>query len=93
MFTLTLRHIKEFKQKGKKKGNSTKTVINLSRSRTGGLPVSKKSLEYMLSEAGVGNAMVIIIGGAEESLACSPGVNTVVMKQRKGFVRLALENG
>lgn len=47
----------------------------------------------MLSEAGVGNAMVIIIGGAEESLACSPGVNTVVMKQRKGFVRLALENG
>lgn len=59
----------------------------------GGLPVSKKSLEYMLSEAGVGNAMVIIIGGAEESLACSPGVNTVVMKQRKGFVRLALENG
>ncbi|KAG7314494.1 hypothetical protein KOW79_021797 [Hemibagrus wyckioides] len=57
------------------------------------LPVSKESLEYMLSRAGVGNAVVIIVGGAEESLASSPGVNTVVMKHRKGFVRLALENG
>ncbi|KAI4888267.1 hypothetical protein NFI96_029004 [Prochilodus magdalenae] len=59
----------------------------------GMVPVSKESLEYMLSRAGVGNAVVIIIGGAEESLASSPGVNTVVMKHRKGFVRLALENG
>lgn len=59
----------------------------------GVLPVSKKSLEYMLRHAGLGNAVVVIIGGAEESLASSPGVNTVVMKQRKGFVRLALENG
>ncbi|XP_060768515.1 2-acylglycerol O-acyltransferase 3b [Neoarius graeffei] len=57
------------------------------------LPVSKESLEYMLSRTGVGNAVVIIIGGAEESLASSPGVNTLVIKQRKGFVRLALENG
>ncbi|XP_017553125.1 2-acylglycerol O-acyltransferase 3b [Pygocentrus nattereri] len=57
------------------------------------LPVSKESLEYKLSWTGVGNAVVIIIGGAEESLASSPGVNTVVMKHRKGFVRLALENG
>ncbi|TSL34516.1 Diacylglycerol O-acyltransferase 2 [Bagarius yarrelli] len=57
------------------------------------LPVSKECLEYVLSRGDVGNAVVIIIGGAEESLASSPGVNTVVMKQRKGFVRLALENG
>ncbi|XP_066514937.1 2-acylglycerol O-acyltransferase 3b [Hoplias malabaricus] len=57
------------------------------------LPVSKESLEYILSRGGAGNAVVIIIGGAEESLASSPGVNTVVMKHRKGFVRLALENG
>ncbi|XP_051958420.1 2-acylglycerol O-acyltransferase 3b isoform X3 [Xyrauchen texanus] len=57
------------------------------------LPVSKQSLDYVLSRTGVGNALVIIIGGAEESLASSPGVNTVVMRQRKGFVRLALEHG
>ncbi|XP_055055808.2 2-acylglycerol O-acyltransferase 3b isoform X1 [Misgurnus anguillicaudatus] len=57
------------------------------------LPVSKQSLNYALSNMGLGNAVIIIIGGAEESLASSPGVNTVVMRQRKGFVRLALEHG
>ncbi|XP_048044092.1 2-acylglycerol O-acyltransferase 3b isoform X1 [Megalobrama amblycephala] len=57
------------------------------------LPVSKESLDYLLSRTGVGNAVVIIIGGAEESLTSSPGINTVVMKHRKGFVRLALEHG
>uniref|UniRef100_A0A672MZR0 Acyltransferase n=1 Tax=Sinocyclocheilus grahami TaxID=75366 RepID=A0A672MZR0_SINGR len=48
------------------------------------LPVSKESLDFLLSRTGVGNAVVIIIGGAEESLTSSPGVNTVVMKHRKG---------
>ncbi|XP_056314286.1 2-acylglycerol O-acyltransferase 3b [Danio aesculapii] len=57
------------------------------------LPVSKASLDYLLSQTGVGNAVVIIIGGAEESLTSSTGVNTVVIKHRKGFVRLALEHG
>lgn len=56
-------------------------------------PVSKSSLVHRLSRSGKGNAVVIVIGGAAESLASSPGVNTVVMRQRKGFVRLALEFG
>ncbi|XP_053187454.1 2-acylglycerol O-acyltransferase 3b [Scomber japonicus] len=56
-------------------------------------PVSKPSLTHLLSKSGKGNAVVIVIGGAAESLASSPGVHTVVMKQRKGFVRIALEFG
>ncbi|XP_029304456.1 2-acylglycerol O-acyltransferase 3b [Cottoperca gobio] len=60
---------------------------------TGILPVSKPSLVHLLSKRGKGNAVVIVIGGAAESLASSPGVNTVLMKQRKGFVRMALEFG
>uniref|UniRef100_A0A3Q4BMC1 Acyltransferase n=1 Tax=Mola mola TaxID=94237 RepID=A0A3Q4BMC1_MOLML len=56
-------------------------------------PVSKTSLAHLLSKNGKGNAVVIVIGGAAESLASSPGVNTVVVKQRKGFVRMALEFG
>ncbi|XP_072231515.1 2-acylglycerol O-acyltransferase 3b [Leuresthes tenuis] len=56
-------------------------------------PVSKPSLVHLLSKSGKGNAVVIVVGGAAESLASSPGVNTVVMKQRKGFVRIALEFG
>uniref|UniRef100_A0A8C3B275 Acyltransferase n=1 Tax=Cyclopterus lumpus TaxID=8103 RepID=A0A8C3B275_CYCLU len=57
----------------------------------GGLcPVSKPSLVHLLSKRGKGNAVVIVIGGAAESLASSPGVNVVVMRQRKGFVRADL---
>ncbi|XP_035287880.1 2-acylglycerol O-acyltransferase 3b isoform X1 [Anguilla anguilla] len=56
-------------------------------------PVSRPSLEFLLSGNGTGNVVVIVIGGAAESLACFPGMNTVVMRQRKGFVRLALECG
>ncbi|XP_026228919.1 2-acylglycerol O-acyltransferase 3b isoform X1 [Anabas testudineus] len=56
-------------------------------------PVSKPSLARLLSKSGKGNAVVIVIGGAAESLASSPGVNTVVVKDRKGFVRVALEFG
>ncbi|XP_068187787.1 2-acylglycerol O-acyltransferase 3b [Antennarius striatus] len=61
---------------------------------SGGLcPVSKPSITHLLSQTGKGNAIVIVIGGAAESLASFPGVNTVVVKQRKGFVRMALEFG
>ncbi|KAJ8275480.1 hypothetical protein COCON_G00072320 [Conger conger] len=56
-------------------------------------PVSRPSLQWLLSRSGVGNVVVIVIGGATESLSSAPGVNTVVMRQRKGFVRLALEYG
>lgn len=56
-------------------------------------PVSKPSLVHLLSKSGKGNAVVIVIGGAAESLSSSPGANTVVVKHRKGFVRMALEFG
>ncbi|XP_043933106.1 2-acylglycerol O-acyltransferase 3 isoform X2 [Protopterus annectens] len=56
-------------------------------------PVSKPSLQYLLSRNGTGNAVVIVVGGAAESLNCSPGQHQVTLKNRKGFVRLALENG
>lgn len=56
-------------------------------------PVSKPSLQYILSQNGTGNAVVIVVGGAAESLNCSPGQHLVTLKNRKGFVRLALEHG
>ncbi|XP_027129128.1 2-acylglycerol O-acyltransferase 3b isoform X2 [Larimichthys crocea] len=58
-------------------------------------PVSRPSLVHLLSKTGKGNAVVIIIGGAAESLSSCPGANThtVVVKDRKGFVRVALEFG
>ncbi|KAM4664925.1 diacylglycerol O-acyltransferase 2-like [Discoglossus pictus] len=61
---------------------------------SGGLcPVNRRSINYMLSQGGSGNAVVIVVGGAAESLSCQSGVTSVILSRRRGFVRLALENG
>ncbi|KAM9312118.1 2-acylglycerol O-acyltransferase 3-like [Gastrophryne carolinensis] len=60
---------------------------------TGIIPVSKDSLQYILNHCGTGNAIAIVVGGAAESLNSSPGESKVTLIGRKGFVRLALENG
>ncbi|NXL86705.1 DGAT2 acyltransferase, partial [Alectura lathami] len=61
---------------------------------SGGLcPVTRRAIGYLLSKNGTGNAVAIVIGGAAESLSCSPGVTTLILKNRKGFVRMALQHG
>uniref|UniRef100_A0A8C1Z3D9 Acyltransferase n=1 Tax=Cyprinus carpio TaxID=7962 RepID=A0A8C1Z3D9_CYPCA len=61
---------------------------------SGGIcPVNRNSIDYLLSSNGTGNAVVIVIGGAAESLDCAPGMNSVTLKKRKGFVKLALKHG
>ncbi|XP_069920804.1 2-acylglycerol O-acyltransferase 3-like [Oryctolagus cuniculus] len=60
----------------------------------GGLrPVSRHSLDFVLSQPQRGKAVVIVIGGAQESLYSSPGRNCLALKRHKGFVRLALRHG
>ncbi|XP_066106158.1 diacylglycerol O-acyltransferase 2-like protein 6 [Saccopteryx bilineata] len=56
-------------------------------------PVSKVALKYLLTQKGSGNAVVIVVGGAAEALLCQPGVSTIFLKERKGFVKLALKTG
>lgn len=56
-------------------------------------PVNRNSIDYLLSCNGTGNAVVIVVGGAAESLHSAPGMNTVTLKNRKGFVKLALQKG
>uniref|UniRef100_A0A8C0DPW7 Acyltransferase n=1 Tax=Balaenoptera musculus TaxID=9771 RepID=A0A8C0DPW7_BALMU len=56
-------------------------------------PVSELALKYLLTKKGSGNAVVIVVGGAAEALLCHPGASTVLLKQRKGFVRLTLKTG
>ncbi|XP_062495960.1 diacylglycerol O-acyltransferase 2-like [Pezoporus occidentalis] len=61
---------------------------------SGGLcPVTRRAIGYLLSKNGTGNAVAIVIGGAAESLSCRPGITTLTLKNRKGFVRLALQHG
>ncbi|XP_031221427.1 diacylglycerol O-acyltransferase 2-like protein 6 [Mastomys coucha] len=56
-------------------------------------PVSEMALKYKLTQRDSGNAVIIVPGGATESLLCRPGVSTVYLKKRQGFVKLALKTG
>lgn len=60
--------------------------------------VSKESIENILSRGGengegMGRAVTIVIGGARESLAARPGNIALVLKNRKGFIRVAIQAG
>ncbi|XP_061454669.1 diacylglycerol O-acyltransferase 2-like [Rhineura floridana] len=61
---------------------------------SGGLcPVTQKAIEHLISRNGTGNAVAIVVGGAAEALSCQPGVTTLILNKRKGFVRMALRHG
>ena len=47
----------------------------------------------MLTKEGTGNAVGIIVGGAQEALDAVPGRYIVNLRRRKGFVRMALKHG
>lgn len=50
--------------------------------------VVKKNLKLLLAK---GASVVIVVGGARESLLAKPGLNSLVLQKRKGFIKLALE--
>ncbi|XP_073812549.1 diacylglycerol O-acyltransferase 2-like [Musca autumnalis] len=65
---------------------------------------SKQSLMYHLSKSNdpkhpdnrdgfTANAVALVVGGAEESLECHPGRYVLVLKNRKGFVKIAIRSG
>ena len=55
--------------------------------------VSKESISYICEHKDGGNAAVVIVGGAAESLDAHPGSCTLTLKNRKGFIRMALLTG
>lgn len=59
----------------------------------GACSASAKSIESLLSVPGGGQATVLAVGGASESLKCKPGTYRIILKRRKGFVRIALKHG
>uniref|UniRef100_A0A5F4VZH5 Acyltransferase n=1 Tax=Callithrix jacchus TaxID=9483 RepID=A0A5F4VZH5_CALJA len=56
-------------------------------------PVSRQSLDFILSQPRLGQAVVIMVGGAHEALYSVPGKHCLTLRKRKGFVRLALRHG
>ncbi|XP_056681901.1 2-acylglycerol O-acyltransferase 2-like [Monodelphis domestica] len=61
---------------------------------SGGLVTSEKEcVSYLLSKKGGGTLLVIIVGGAQEALDAWLGSYTLLLRNRKGFVKLALLHG
>ncbi|KAI7905377.1 diacylglycerol acyltransferase [Cokeromyces recurvatus] len=54
--------------------------------------VSRRSCERILA-SGPGRSIVIVIGGASESLNARPGVADLILKKRLGFIKLAIKQG
>nr|CAD7257111.1 unnamed protein product [Timema shepardi] len=54
---------------------------------------SAESMGYLLSRPGGGHATVLIVGGAAESFYCRPGSYRIILRRRKGFIKLALKHG
>ena len=60
--------------------------------------VSRESCENLLTKGGadgegMGRAITIVVGGARESLDALPGSLQLVLKRRKGFIKLAIRTG
>ncbi|TKR72636.1 hypothetical protein L596_020053 [Steinernema carpocapsae] len=68
-------------------------VMRLLITSLGYISVAKESIEYQLKRDTHGRAVVIVLGGAEEALDAHHDNFTLTLKSRKGFVKLALENG
>ncbi|XP_074133566.1 acyl-CoA wax alcohol acyltransferase 2 isoform X1 [Sminthopsis crassicaudata] len=59
----------------------------------GACSVGQASIDYLLTGNGSGNALVVVVGGLAECPYARPGFSTLVLKKRKGFVRMALQHG
>lgn len=60
--------------------------------------VSRESCTNLLSKGGtngegMGRAITIVVGGARESLDAHPRAMKLVLRRRKGFIKLAIRNG
>lgn len=60
--------------------------------------VSRESCQNLLTKGGsdgkgMGRAITIVIGGARESLEAQPHSMRLILKQRKGFIKLAINTG
>ncbi|KAK0402543.1 hypothetical protein QR680_016393 [Steinernema hermaphroditum] len=59
----------------------------------GFIPASREAITHNLNGETKGNAVAIVIGGAEEALDSNADNFNLTLKNRKGFVRIALETG
>lgn len=54
---------------------------------------SAKSIKWLMTSNGGGNIAVLVVGGSEETFYSQPGTYHLVLKNRKGFAKQALQHG
>ncbi|XP_007530829.2 acyl-CoA wax alcohol acyltransferase 2 [Erinaceus europaeus] len=59
----------------------------------GACSVSQSSMDFLLTHKGTGNMLIVVVGGLAECKYCLPGSTTLVLKNRNGFIRKALQHG
>uniref|UniRef100_A0A8D8YAP9 Acyltransferase n=1 Tax=Cacopsylla melanoneura TaxID=428564 RepID=A0A8D8YAP9_9HEMI len=59
----------------------------------GFLSVSERSIAHTLNKSKGGRVLCIMVGGLRECSKCRPGRYEIILKPRKGFVRLAIKTG
>ncbi|KAK7925414.1 hypothetical protein WMY93_007724 [Mugilogobius chulae] len=57
------------------------------------IPSDKESASYPLQQRRGGTAVVIAVGGAPEALDAHPGTFNVLLAKKKGFIKMAMEQG
>ncbi|XP_043426155.1 acyl-CoA wax alcohol acyltransferase 2 isoform X1 [Prionailurus bengalensis] len=60
---------------------------------SGTCSVSQSSMDFLLTHRGTGNMLIVVVGGLAECKYSLPGSTTLVLKNRTGFVRMALRHG
>lgn len=55
--------------------------------------INHQSLDFILSQPQLGQVVVIVVGGAHESLYAITGEHHLILQNHKGFVYLALRYG
>ena len=74
-------------------GMALTLILTLARCR-GPVDVAKESVEWHLrSHTEGGQALATVVGGAPEVLVARPGGTVLKLKDRKGFVKMALKHG
>ena len=61
-------------------------------SATQACAATKAGMEYLLTRPG-GQVVILVPGGAPESLNCDKGEVRLILKEKKGFIKLALRCG
>nr|XP_023394806.1 2-acylglycerol O-acyltransferase 2 [Loxodonta africana] len=76
-----------------KRGNSLPVLRELPARGEGLVASDKESVDHLLSRKEGGNLLAIIVGGSKESLDARPGAYRLLLRNRKGFIKLALMHG